>query len=334
MKAITIKPVILFLSVLTLTQCVPQKYVSEIESERDDYKNSSEELWVDNEKLTVANTELEAELEQSRAAQKRMEEQGLENAEELKTLKTRHSQLIKRYDELEEAHNALISGSDAETRSLMGRLETTQKDLYQREDQLNQMQSQLEHDRAELNILKNELQMQNEQLIKLQSMIEEKDREAEALKQKLSTALLGFENQGLTITKKNGKVYVSLDEQLLFGSGSTEVDARGIEALNRLADVLEQNQNINIMIEGHTDDVPVIPGSKYKDNWDLSVERATAIIRILLDGSSINPKRLTAAGRGEFVPVDSRKTEDARQKNRRTEIILAPDLDEVYELLE
>ncbi len=333
MKALTVKYSVLFLFFLILTSCVPQKYVSEIEAEKDKCKNEREELWTENEKLTVKSTELEANLELAKAAKERMQEQGMENAEELKNLKSRHKQLDARYGELEEAHQALISGSDAETRSLMGKLENTQKDLYQREDQLNQMQLQLDNDRAELNTLKSDLQNQNEQLIKLQTVLEKKDKEAEALKQSLSTALTGFENQGLTITRKKGKVYVSLDEKLLFGSGSIQVDTRGIEALKKLAHVLEANSSINIMIEGHTDDVPVISGAKFKDNWDLSVQRATAIIRILLDGSNINPKRLTAAGRGEFMPVDAAKSSGARQKNRRTEIILAPNLDEVFELL-
>lgn len=334
MREFTSKFSIFLFCMLLLSYCVPPKYVSEIESERDNYKTESKDLWAENEKLTVAVTELEADFEMARAAKDRIELQGMENAEELKSLKTKYQQLNKRYEELQATHKALISGSDAETRSLMGRLENTQKDLYQREDQLNQMQSQLENDRAELNALSNELHRQNAQLIKLQTMLEKKDKEAEELKQKLSAALMGFENQGLTITKKNGKVYISLEEKLLFSSGSTQVDARGTEALKKLAHVLEQNKDINIMIEGHTDDVPVISGSKFIDNWDLSVQRATAIIRILLDGSNIDPKRLIASGRGEFVPVDQGKTSAARQKNRRTEIILAPNLDEVYELLE
>jgi chemotaxis protein MotB len=291
-------------------------------------------LWEENEKLTVSNTELEAALEQAKAARERMEQAGMENAEELKALKTRHNQLNERYKELQDTYQAFVNGSDTETRKLMGDLEDTQKDLYRREDQLNQMKLQLEQERDELSALKSELQKQSARLFELQTMLEEKDNEAEALKQKLSSALMGFENQGLTITKKNGKVYVSLDEKLLFGSGSTQVDSRGIEALKKLARVLEQNRKINIMIEGHTDDVPLIAGSKFQDNWDLSVQRATAIIRILLDGSNIDPKRLTAAGRGEFMPVDPGTTPEARQKNRRTEIILTPDLDEIYELLE
>jgi chemotaxis protein MotB len=216
----------------------------------------------------------------------------------------------------------------------MAQLEKTQGELYQREDQLNQTKANLDMDREELERLKKELEQNNARMLELQKIIDQKDAQAEALKQKLSIALTGFENQGLTITKRNGKVYVSLDEKLLFPSGSTEVDPRGKSALRKLAGVLEQNRDINIMIEGHTDDVPVIPGSKYADNWDLSVQRSTAIIRILLEGTTINPKRLTAAGRGEFYPVDTRKSADARQKNRRTEIILEPNLDEVFNLLD
>jgi chemotaxis protein MotB len=314
--------------------CVPPKLYSEVVAERDNYQREREGLLSENEKLTVENTELKANLELAKEAKKRVEEGGMINEEELKTLKSRYDQLISRYEDLQKSHQALINGSDSETRNLMGKLENTQRDLYQREDQLNQTKANLDKDREELNRLKSELEQKNARMMELQKIIDQKDAQAEALKQKLSAALIGFENQGLTITKKNGKVYVSLDEKLLFPSGSTEVDPRGKSALRKLAGVLEQNRDINIQIEGHTDDVPIIPGSKYADNWDLSISRATAIIRILLDGTSINPKRLTAAGRGEFFPVDSGKTEVARQKNRRTEIILEPNLDEVFDLLE
>jgi chemotaxis protein MotB len=314
--------------------CVPPKLFSEVQTERDNCKNEHENLVSDNEKLTVENTELKANLELAEEAKKRMEESGVGNAEELKVLKSRYDQLSSRYDDLQKSHQSLIDGSDSETRILMEKLDNTQHDLYQREDQLNQTKAKLDKDREELDQLKSELEQKNARMMELQKIIDQKDAQAEALKQKLSAALTGFENQGLTITKKNGKVYISLDEKLLFPSGSTEVDTRGKSALKKLAGVLEQNRDINIMIEGHTDDVPVKPGSKYTDNWDLSVQRATAIIRILLDGTTINPKRLTAAGRGEFYPVDPGKTDDARRKNRRTEIILEPNLDEVFNLID
>jgi chemotaxis protein MotB len=125
-----------------------------------------------------------------------------------------------------------------------------------------------------------------------------------------------------------------MDEKLLFQTGSIEVDPRGVEALKKLAGVLENNRDIKITVEGHTDDVPVRTNPSYADNWDLSVKRATSIVRIILDNSSIDPTRLVASGRGEFLPIDKAKTAEARQKNRRTEIILTPRLDELYNLIE
>ncbi|MBN1949699.1 MAG: OmpA family protein [Bacteroidales bacterium] len=320
--------------VACIQSCAPPKVFSELETERTRYKNEREELYTENEKLVVENTELAAKLELAEKDAERIEGKGYTDAAELKDLKAKYNEATERYNELNAAHQALINGSDSETRELMSKLDRTQKDLYQREDLLNQTKARLDQDREALDKLKQELNQKSESLLELERIIAQKDAQADALKQKLSSALTGFENQGLTITKKNGKVYVSLDEKLLFPSGSAEVDPRGKTALTKLAGVLAQNPEINVMIEGHTDDVPIVPGSKYTDNWDLSVSRATAIIRILLTGSNIDPKRLTAAGRGEFVPVDPSKTPEARQRNRRTEIILEPRLDEVFNLLD
>ena len=136
---------------------------------------------------------------------------------------------------------------------------------------------------------------------------------------------LGFENNGLTVTQKDGKVYVSLDEKLLFKTASWDIDANGRNALKKLAGVLERNPNIQVTIEGHTDNVPYNPGgsSQLRDNWDLSVKRATTVVRVLLEGSKINPTRLIASGRSEYVPADERNSA-GQAKNRRTEIILTP----------
>jgi chemotaxis protein MotB len=134
---------------------------------------------------------------------------------------------------------------------------------------------------------------------------------------------------------KNGKVYVSLDEKLLFKSASWDIDANGKNALKNLSGVLEKNPDIQILIEGHTDNVPYNSGGgQIKDNWDLSVKRATTVVRVLLEGSKIDAKRLTASGRSQYLPVDDGNTVDARQKNRRTEIILTPDLSELYRLID
>ena len=159
-------------------------------------------------------------------------------------------------------------------------------------------------------------------------------REVQNLKDKVTNALKGFIDNGLNIHEKNGKVYVSMDEKLLFASGSWVVGEQGLVAIKELAKILESDTTINILIEGHTDNVPYKGNSQVKDNWDLSVMRATSVVKALLKDSSIAPERISAAGRGEFVPVEENLTPEARAKNRRTEIILTPKLDELFKIIE
>jgi len=197
---------------------------------------------------------------------------------------------------------------------------------------------QLEHSmdlrKISLDELNLELEKKNARMAELEKVLDTQKKIVEDLKMKVSEALMGFENKGLTVTNRDGKVYLSLDEKLLFKSASWDIDANGRNALKKLAAVLERNPGIQITIEGHTDNVPYRPGSgNLSDNWDLSVKRATTVVRTLLEGSKINPSRLTASGRGEFVPVETGDTPEARQKNRRTEIILTPDLTELYNLI-
>ena len=197
-----------------------------------------------------------------------------------------------------------------------------------------QMEAMLDEKRRNIENMELELAKRDSRLKDLESILFRKDSVVNALKANVSKALLGFENDGLSIKIQNGKVYVSLEEKLLFKSGSTTVDPKGVDALKKLARVLEQNADINVSIEGHTDNVPYKSNASIKDNWDLSVQRANSIIHILLDDSKINPKRLTASGRGEFSPIASNSTTEGRAKNRRTEIILTPKLDELFKILE
>jgi chemotaxis protein MotB len=148
----------------------------------------------------------------------------------------------------------------------------------------------------------------------------------------MTNALVNFRPEELTVSVKNGKVYVSLQESLLFPSGSAAVNPRGKEALGKLAQALNTNQDINVLIEGHTDSIPM--KGRYEDNWALSTARSTAIVRILTDGYSVDPTRVTASGRSKYEPVDTNGTPEGRARNRRTEIILAPKLDELMRLLE
>jgi len=212
-------------------------------------------------------------------------------------------------------------------------LQTTQEDLQKKEDELKKTEATLNLEKQNLEQMKFELDKKSSRMIELQNILARKDSSVNAIRQKVTSALLGMENEGLSVKVQNGKVYVSLEEKLLFKSGSIEVEPKGINALKKLSRVLDQNPDINITIEGHTDIVPVISSPAMKDNWDLSVKRATSIVRILLEGSKIDPKRLIASGRGEYMPVDPGKTAEAKQKNRRTEIILTPKIDALLDIL-
>ncbi len=180
----------------------------------------------------------------------------------------------------------------------------------------------------------NELNERSQRVDELEQMLRAREESIAAIRRKVADALLGFEGKGLSISTRDGKVYVSMEDKLLFRSGSFEIDPNGARAVRDLATVLAQNPDINVMVEGHTDDVPYRPNGQLKDNLDLSAKRATTIVRLLLENKEIAPERIIAAGRGESLPVDPDKTPEARAKNRRTEIILTPKLDELMQLMD
>jgi chemotaxis protein MotB len=187
----------------------------------------------------------------------------------------------------------------------------------QQQNQLNESQQSLERER--------------QRLMQLQDLLNKQSAESKMLKDKMSEALNSFNSNELTVTQKNGKVYISLSEALLFPSGSAVVNSRGVDALAKLAAVLNLNSDISVNIEGHTDSIPI--RGKYKDNWDLSTARANAIVRILTDRYQVDPIRVEASGHSKYDPVDVNSTPEGRAKNRRTEIILSPKLDELYKLM-
>lgn len=176
------------------------------------------------------------------------------------------------------------------------------------------------------------LAQSQQRLENLQALIDQQRKTTTELRQKLTDALKSFNSNELSVSIKNGKVYVSLQENLLFPSGSAVVNPKGKQALGRLAGVLTINPDINVNIEGHTDSIPI--RSRYEDNWALSVARAASIVRILTKDYGIDPVRIIASGHSSYDPVDSNETKEGRAKNRRTEIILTPKLDELYKLIE
>lgn len=182
------------------------------------------------------------------------------------------------------------------------------------------------------NMTQKQLEAEQQRLWELRRLLNRQKEAVEALRQKMANALTGFNSDELQVFIKNGKVYVSLQESLLFPSGSAVVNQKGKDALGTLAQVLNLNPDINVVVEGHTDSVPI--KGRYEDNWALSVARATAIVRLLTDTYKVDPTRVTASGKSKFEPVDTNTTAEGRQRNRRTEIILAPKLDQLMQLLQ
>ena len=251
----------------------------------------------------------------------------------LRSMTAKYDKLNVLNEQLMDRLNKLLSGSASDNAKLSGDLQMTQDQLLRKQDELKTLESKLNRQKDDLDALGMELKKREARVNELEDILRKKDQAAADLRKKLSDALFNFENKGLTITQKNGKVYVSMDESLLFASGKTAVEAKGVEALKNVAKVLEQNPDINVVVEGHTDDVPMKGAGEVKDNWDLSVMRATSVTKIMLGSAKIDPKRITSAGRGEFFPLDASKTPEARKKNRRTEIILTPKLDELLKVL-
>ena len=204
--------------------------------------------------------------------------------------------------------------------------------LNENVSQAEQFNKALKQKSTEINNKEKLLSEREKALQELQQKIARQDSVTKRLNDIIRKALLGFNSDELSVEIKNGKVYVSMSDKLLFKSGSADVESKGKDALKVLADVLNKNMDIDILVEGHTDTDP-IKTPVFKDNWDLSAGRATSIVRILTDEYKVAPTRLTAAGRGEFLPRASNKTAEGKAKNRRTEIILSPKLDEIMKLL-
>jgi chemotaxis protein MotB len=230
------------------------------------------------------------------------------------------------YDRLKESYDALEANSSS---ALTENLERNRKLLAQ----LEEKERALAAEEARLTQVKKDLAARSERVAELEGIIAAKDAKMRNLKDAISAALTNFEGNGLTVEQRDGKVYVSMENKLLFESGSWAVNSRGREAVVELGKVLAENPEIAVLIEGHTDNVPYGGNGALKDNWDLSAKRATAVVTILTENSRIPKDNLTAAGRGEYAPLGSNDTSEGKAKNRRIEVVLTPKLDEINKLL-
>lgn len=274
----------------------------------------------------VRQQKLEEELEQLLKANQKLISDSTTTGLMLRKTQRLNADLTATYDKLLKNQEQLMSNSATESSRLAA-------NLTQREAELKAIDANLQASKSQVDKLSGDLRSREERLNELERVLAEKDQAVNALRTQVSNALLGFKAKDLTVNMKNGKVYVSLAEQLLFKSGSTKVDPKGQEALQQLAKALKEQREVNVLVEGHTDDVPVAKLTGIQDNWDLSVLRATEITRILTK-SGLAAAQVTPSGRAETTPLETGKTPEIRQKNRRTEIILTPKLDELFQILE
>lgn len=328
------KSIIYILGVVFFTSCVPARLLDETKGKLNTCETELSAIKKTSQENDAKLAELKEEAEKNEKVMVSLKRDTTLNGGNLRNLTSKYDKLNTLNEQLLDRLNKLVSGAEKDNAKLSGDLQMTQEQLLKKQDELKGLELVLNKQKLDLDNLNTELKKREVRVNELEDILKKKDQAAADLRKKLSDALIGFENKGLTITQRNGKVYVSLDESLLFASGKTNVEAKGVEALKNVAKVLEQNTDINVMVEGHTDDVAMKGAGEIKDNWDLSVMRATSVTKILLGGAKIEASRITSAGRGEFSPLDRGKTAEARKKNRRTEIILTPKLDELLKVLE
>jgi len=322
MKIQMIRKIALAIVVISLTtSCVSKKIYQDLENKYADLKKEhnalSDEngvLKADKNQLELDKNKLQTELDKTKAERDKLASDYAATKKSLDNLKDS-------YAALEKDSNEALESNINKNRQLLAELEAKQKALTAEQDRLNK--------------LKKDLETSSKRLAELEKMIADKDAAMKKLKETLTKSLKAFEGKGLTVTEKDGKVYVSMENKLLFESGSWTVGAEGKKAVDLVGKVLGDNPEISVLIEGHTDNDKITGsiGGGVENNWDLSTKRATAIVNILSANAKVKKENLTAAGRGEYAPLLSNETADGKAKNRRIEIILTPKLDEISKML-
>ncbi len=312
------KVVIILLAVLSLSSCVSKRMYEDLDNKYNRLKNQNSNLVGENDELFSTTKDLENENKNLKSSIDSLSSAKAILQNDVIALAEKKKQLEALYDEL--------------SQSSASQLDAKAKEILLLSNQLNEKENDLIAESTRLEKMKVDLASRSERVQQLEDLIVAKEAKMQNLKNAVSNALQNFEGKGLTVHRKNGKVYVSMDNKLLFSSGSWAVGNQGKSAVVQLAKVLKQNKDIEVLIEGHTDNVPY-HGTTLVDNWDLSTKRATAIVRILVN-NNVSPKRVTAAGRGEFLPIESNTTRQGKAKNRRIEVKLAPNLDAINNLLE
>ncbi|MBO4370166.1 MAG: OmpA family protein [Paludibacteraceae bacterium] len=307
------------------TSCVTQAKYNAARDAEAQYYDEARTCRKEKTALENKNKELEAELKKLRAKNEKAQEDTAMLSRELRRVQDECEAMQRQNLALFERLQAPQGNEEAQ--ALLAEIQGLQTELMKREDALFQAERAL-YDKQR------EVEIQNDRIIQLTEALEAQERKLAELRDKVRNALVGFEGNGLAVTTRGGRIYVSMEEQLLFESGKWDVANRGRQALAQLATVLAANKDVEILIEGHTDNIPFSGNGNIEDNWDLSVKRATAIVKILCQNSEIDARRVVASGRADNLPVDTSDTSEGRSRNRRCEIILSPNLDELVKLFD
>lgn len=307
------------LTLVLTTSCVSKKLYTDLENKYANLKKENRKLADDKSSLSESLNKVQNDLVKLQKAYDEAVAKRDKLQSDYDATKTNLDNLRQSYDALEKNSSSAIAENSKKNRELLAQLEAKEQALAA--------------ENARLEKLKQELEARSQRVAELENVIASKDAAMTKLKDAISKALTNFEGKGLTVEQRNGKVYVSMENKLLFESGSWAVGTQGKQAVKQLGEVLAENPEIAILIEGHTDNVPYTGNGQLSGNWDLSTKRATAIVNILRENASINPENLTAAGRGEFAPIATNETAEGKAKNRRIEVILTPKLDEISKLL-
>ena len=317
-----IRKIALACVVLSLTtSCVSKKIYQDLENKYADLKKEHNALSDENTTLKTDKNQLELDKNSLQTELDKVKSERDKLAADYAATKKNLDNLKASYSALEKDSNDALEANINKNRQLLAELEAKQKALTAEQDRLNK--------------LKKDLEASSTRLAELEKMMADKEAAMKKLKETLSKSLKAFEGKGLTVTEKDGKVYVSMENKLLFESGSWTVGSEGKKAVDLVGKVLGDNPEISVLIEGHTDNDKITGtiGGGVENNWDLSTKRATAIVNILSANAKIKKENLTAAGRGEFAPLMSNETAEGKAKNRRIEIILTPKLDEISKML-
>lgn len=308
--------------------CVPARKFEELQNKQQQCADELEALKAKNATLETTATEQKALIDDMKSEVSRLKADTTLLGKSLRMKEEQYDKIDALNQRIQSQLEALQKGSAIENQRLMNDLNTTRLELQKKEDELRKLEAELNAKEDKLNKLSLDLAEREKRVNELEEIIAKKDEAVKALKEKVAKALLGFKDKGLTVEQKNGRVHVSMEAKLLFPSGSTKIDPEGKKALIELAKVLQDQTDLDVLVEGHTDTDALKSSSHPKDNWELSVLRATSVVKIMLENSSIDPKTITAAGRGEYLPISEDKA-----KNRRIEIILIPNLDELFEMI-